>query len=290
MIEEPRLELTVEPAPTWQADGLLPQRTLEITEDVAVRMAVAGVRLSPARLTVERAPAEHVGLGLGTQLSLAVARALCAVSRLPDPSIAQLAALTGRGQRSGIGLHGFVHGGLIVDGGRRGAEGLAPLLAHLDFPPDWAVLVVQPPPFRGLHGSAELRAFAELPPIDDQVTDRLCRLVLLGLLPALIERDLASFGAALTELQQRVGQCFAPAQGGIYAQPELETIVNDLRSQGLHGVGQSSWGPTLYAFSAQPAGERARILERTRSRFGLPGDALYWTRACPEGSRLEPTD
>jgi beta-RFAP synthase len=290
MIEAPRLELTAAPAATWQADGLLPGRTLAIAAEVARRLADVGLPVVAARLVVEHAPAEHVGLGLGTQLSLAVARALCAVSRLPDPSIAQLAALTGRGQRSGIGLHGFVHGGLIIDGGRRGPEGWPPLLARLDFPQEWAVLVVQPPTFRGLHGTAEMRAFAELPPITDRVTDRLCRLVLLGLLPALIERDIESFGAALTELQRRVGHCFAPAQGGIYARPELETIVNDLRGQGLHGAGQSSWGPTLYAFSAHPPEARATILEQTRSRCGLAGDALYWTRACPEGSRLEPID
>jgi beta-RFAP synthase len=152
------------------------------------------------------------------------------------------------------------------------------------------VLVIQPLGTPGLHGSAELRAFAGLPPIADRVTERLCRLVLLGILPAVQERDLESFGIALTELQQQVGQCFATAQGGIYARPELEAIVADLRAQGLHGVGQSSWGPTLYAFSSRPPDERQRILEQTRSRFGLPADALLWTSASPAGSRVERID
>jgi beta-RFAP synthase len=287
MIEAPRLVLTAEPAADWHAEGPLAGRAREVAASIAARLATSGISLAPCHLRIEQAPVEHVGLGVGTQLSLAVARALFALSALPDPTHEELATLTGRGQRSGIGLHGFAHGGLIVDGGRRGSVGVPPLLARMEFPPEWAVLVVQSLPGTGLHGNAELRAFADLPPIADRVTDRLSRLVLLGILPAVQECDLEAFGAALTELQQHVGRCFATAQGGIYARPELEAIVADLRASGLHGVGQSSWGPTLYAFSDQPPAERQRILERTRTRFGLPADALLWTVASPSGSCLE---
>jgi beta-RFAP synthase len=292
MIEAPRHVVSAEPAGRWNAEGPLAARARDVALSIATRLTAAGIRLTPCHLRIEHAPAEHVGLGVGTQLSLAVTRALFAVSALPGPTVEELAALTGRGQRSGIGLHGFAHGGLIVDGGRRGSDSAAvpPLIARVAFPPDWAVLVVQPRAWTGLHGSAELRAFADLPPIADRVTDRLCRLVLLGLLPAVQERDLESFGAALTELQQHVGHCFAIAQGGIYARPELEAIVGELRAAGLHGVGQSSWGPTLYAFSDRPLEERNRILERTRTRFGLPADALFWTAASPSGSHLEGLD
>jgi beta-RFAP synthase len=287
MVEAPRLVITAEPAEQWDAEGPLAGRARAVALSVADRLAATGISLKPSHLHIEHAPAQHVGLGVGTQLSLAVTQALFAVSALPSPSLEELATLTGRGQRSGIGLHGFVHGGLIVDGGHRGTGGVPPLIARTAFPPDWAVLVVQPLSLTGLHGSAERRAFADLPPIADRVTDRLCRLVLLGLLPAVQEHDLESFGAALSELQQRVGRCFAIAQGGIYARPELEAVVADLRALGLHGVGQSSWGPTLYAFSDHPPEERQRILERIRNHWELPADALFWTAASPSGSRLE---
>jgi beta-RFAP synthase len=287
MIEDPPLVLSAEAARRWGAEGPLAGRALDVAQSVAARLAAASIPLTPAHLEIERAPAEHVGLGVGTQICLAVARVLYAVAGLADPAVAELSALTGRGQRSGIGLHGSVHGGLIVDGGRRGPEGVPPLLAQLPFPPEWAILVVQPRPFTGLHGPAERRAFAALPPVADAVTDRLCRLVLLGLLPAVLERDLDAFGAALAELQQRVGQCFAPAQGGLYAHPELEAIVASLRALGLHGVGQSSWGPTLYGFSAAGPDERRRLLEQAQARFQLPDDALFWTSASAGGSRLE---
>jgi beta-RFAP synthase len=160
MIEAPRLELWAEPAPQWNADGPLARRVLDVAERIAGRLAVEGVRLAPVHFRIQQAPAEHVGLGVGTQLSLAVARALFAVSELPVPSLEELSALTGRGQRSGIGLHGFVHGGLIVDGGRCNPEGIPPLLSHVNFPPEWAILVIQPRRFTGFTGS---RSFVRSP-------------------------------------------------------------------------------------------------------------------------------
>jgi beta-ribofuranosylaminobenzene 5'-phosphate synthase len=290
MIESPALVVSAEPAPETGARGPLSGRALEVARAVAEALAGEGVGAAPCLLRVERAPAEHVGLGVGTQLSLAVARLMFEVSGLPPPTLPRLSALTGRGRRSGIGLHGFAHGGLIVDGGRKDGEGLPPLLVRVEFPADWKVLVIQPSRFTGLHGEAERRAFAGLPPLDDRVTDRLCRLVLLGLLPALAERDLGAFGDALTELQQRVGQGFATAQGGIFARPELAAIAEDLRSRGLHGVGQSSWGPTLYAFSDRSDPERQSLLEGVRREFNLDADSCFWTGADRGGARVERID
>ena len=61
--------------------------------------------------------------------------ALPAGRPVQSPAAAGAAALAGRGRRSGIGLHGFAHGGLIVDGGRRSDDALPPLIARLDRPP-----------------------------------------------------------------------------------------------------------------------------------------------------------
>jgi len=287
MVDEPGLELIAETAPSWQAEGPLAARALEVAERLATRLSEAGTPLSPTRLTIRHAPAEHIGLGVGTQLSLAVSRILLALAGNREPPILTLAELCGRGLRSGIGLHGFTRGGLIVDGGRGPLRTPPPLLARYDFPAEWAVLVLIPSPMTGLHGSEEVHAFSMLPPIPEAMTDRLCGLLLLGLLPALIERDLPSFGAALAEIQRRVGECFAPAQGGVFALPGLDAIVAELQAQGLHGVGQSSWGPTLYGFSDEPAERRAEILAHLRQRFGLKPDALFWTRASEAGATLE---
>src|SRR3954471_22130737 len=103
MIESPRLVLSAEPAPRWHAEGPHAGRALQVAERVARRLEADAIRLETAHLRIEIAPEEHVGLGVGTQLSLTVARALFAISGLPETSLEQLSDLTGRGQRSGIG-------------------------------------------------------------------------------------------------------------------------------------------------------------------------------------------
>jgi beta-RFAP synthase len=118
------------------------------------------------------------------------------------------------------------------------------------------------------------------------VTDRLCHLVLLGLLPAVLEHDLASFGKAVAELQEYVGKHFAPAQGGPYARPAVESVVRYLESEGLRGIGQSSWGPAIYAFTDAPTEQRIMLVERLRRRFGLTAEAAFWTSARPQGASL----
>ena len=132
---------------------------------------------------------------------------------------------------------------------------IPPLVMRHAFPEDWSILVIQLPGLHGLHGADEARAFAGLPPIPEQVTERLCRIVLLDLIPAVLERDLPTFGAALMELQAHVGAIFAPAQGGTYTSPHAAAIVEELGRAGFVGIGQSSWGPTLYAFTDWPAEE-----------------------------------
>ena len=286
MIDAPGLELSARPAEAWGADGPLAARALKFAARVAGRLAAEGSAPAPLQFTIHRAPPEHVGLGTGTQLGLAVARILASSAGRPAPPLAALAGWSGRGLRSGIGLHGSALGGLVVDGGRIGAEGIPPLLARLDVPADWSVLLVLPRGGPGLHGVDEARAFAELPPIPDALTDRLCRLVLLGLLPAAAEGDLARFGEALAELQHHVGRTFAPAQGGLYAHPESQAIVDALRAEGLHGVGQSSWGPALYGFSRDDPGRRAATLRRLVDRLG-PRASASWTSPSARGAVVE---
>jgi beta-RFAP synthase len=279
MIDRPGIELMVDSAVEWSAQGLLAERALMIAQSAAARLGSQGVFVPPARLVTLRAAPEHAGLGTGTQLSLAVTTALVKRAGIPHVTPMMLATLSGRGRRSGVGLHGFQRGGLIVDGGRRGSEGIPPLLANLEFPPAWGALLVIPPGATGLHGGDEARAFEHLPPIPDAVTDRLCQLVLLGILPAVVEADIEAFGSALSELQRLVGEQFAAAQGGSYARPEVEAVATYLRLLGLHGVGQSSWGPTVYGFSDRPLDRRQTVVERVRAQFGLGAAHAFWASA-----------
>lgn len=286
MVESPGIELTAEPAAQWTFDGPLASRVRQVVDHLRAAQCAEGIVLGPLRICVHSAPAEHVGLGVGTQLSLAVTRAVLYLAGVADPSPDRLARLAGRGARSGIGVHGFCQGGLIVDGGRKQETGIPPLLCRVPFPEDWSILIVQPPGQRGLHGPDELRAFAALPPIAPEVTNRLCRLVVLGILPAVIERDLAAFGAAVSELNAQVGACFAPVQGGPYAAPQASAIVAEMTSLGLVGTGQSSWGPTLFGFTASTDHQIRDWAEFIRVSFGLGPGSVFSTKGADRGATI----
>ena len=144
-----------------------------------------------------------------------------------------------------LGVHGFAQGGFLVEAGKRSEE-VSPLVARLAFPEEWRIVIAIPPAEVGLFGESEREAFRELLG-RPALTDALCRLVLLGMLPALIERDLDTFGEALYDFNARAGEVFAPVQGGTYAGRRVEEIVTLVRRLGVRGVGQSSWGPAVFA-------------------------------------------
>ena len=155
----------------------------------------------------------HAGLGSGTQLTLAVAAGLRRLHNLPL-DIEGDALQLGRGARSGIGIGLFSRGGLVVDGGRTDELKPAPIIRHLPLPRHWRVLVILDPQRQGVHGPEEGAAIAALPPMSEADAAQLCRLILMKALPAPVEDDLANFGAAIKELQIRLGDYFAPVQGG----------------------------------------------------------------------------
>ena len=196
----------------------------------------------------------HAGLGAGTQLALAVGAAYNQLYHL-GLSAADIALSTKRGLRSGIGIGTFEHGGVIVDGGRScsardskiKSEKVPPVLAHVDFPEAWRILLIFDDSHTGVHGEAELSAFKTLPTFPEAVADKLCRHVLMQALPALHEHDLKAFGAAIYALQEASGDYFAPVQGGRYASQKVADVLDFLMSQQVACLGQSSWGPTGFA-------------------------------------------
>ena len=194
-------------------------------------------------ITIESAIPEHVGLGSGTQMSLAIGMALNKLYDL-QMSVRDIAALMDRGLRSGIGIGIFEQGGLVLDGGRGKKTITPPLLVHLDIPKDWRFILVFDSRGQGLHGKQELDAFKALPEFPRQEAERLAYLLLMQALPAVAENDLAQFGEVITQLQQAVGEHFAVAQGGAFTSPEVAVVMQWFAEQGAVAVGQTSWGPT----------------------------------------------
>ncbi len=196
-----------------------------------------------------------------------------------DLPAAELARLAGRGGRSAVGVYGFECGGFVVDGGKRDPEALAPLVARADVPPEWRFVLLTPPGPAEWHGDRERAAFAALgEPAND---DALCRLVLLGMLPALAERDVAGFGEAVAEYNARAGEMFRAAQGGTYA-VAAAALVGWLRAEGVPGAGQSSWGPTAFAVVGDP--DRAEALAAAAHRAWGERAAVHVTAARATGA------
>ena len=284
MIDDPGIELTVKPSETWEATGDYAGRALEIAKHLASQLN----QIQPARLDLKRVPREHVGLGVGTQLSMAVARALTLLYGLDDIPGIELARLCGRGLRSGVGIHGFSHGGLIVDAGRRGDSEIPTLLNAIPFPEEWSILLATPKHDQGLHGMAEIGAFQTLNEMPVTMTERICRLLFLQVLPAVLEKDLDAFGDGLSEIQRFVGEIFSPVQGGSFASPETESRIKAMTNSGLRGVGQSSWGPTLYGFLDDSiSSDRTALLNTLQEYPTTKVMQWIWTRANRKGFKFK---
>src|SRR5438445_392180 len=196
------------------------------------------------------------------------------------------AGAVGRGRRSGVGTWTFAYGGFVLEGGRTpgGADRVAPLLARLPFPDTWCAVVAVPRGKPGLAGDDEAAAFARLPSPSARDVERVSHLVLMQLLPALAEADLAGFGTALGEVQRITRSWFAPAQGGVFAPGETGELVERLRAWGAVGVGQSSWGPAVYGIMGDPGASQA-VAERVRGVMG-PGGSVYQGAFSVGGARV----
>ena len=220
----------------------------------------ASGRHAPLRLHLAKLLPAHAGLGSGTQLALAVGHAFCRVHAL-NYSSADLARITGRGLRSGIGIAGFDLGGLLLDGGPAANGTVAPLLARLALPPPWRVMLVLDPRVRGLSGDEEKRALRELAPLPRDAAAEICHQVLMRVLPGAACGDFGSFAAGVTRMQEILGAHFAPAQQGrAFASAAVGRAIAAL---GGAAIGQSSWGPTGFAvFPSSGAAEAALAAAR----------------------------
>jgi beta-ribofuranosylaminobenzene 5'-phosphate synthase len=256
-VGRPAVVLEAEPADELCAEGPDAVRALTFAHRCRDSLGLAG----GARLRVVEAIPQHVGLGSGTKLALTVAQALAALEGR-DVDAPGLAEASGRAARSAVGMWTFALGGLVVEGGHRpGVERPAPLLAHHPMPEQWRAVLVVPAAAPGLSGGAEEEAFGQLVPAPER-SAVIAQLVLTSLLPALVERELDEFGAALTRIQQLVGDSFAGAQGGRF-HPRAGALVEALLRFGAAGAGQSSWGPTVYGVVGSEAAGRelARRME-----------------------------
>lgn len=259
----------------------------------AVTSVCQHYELPGVHLNIRERPRPHVGMGSATQTLVGAALATCATFGLHEPAH-DLARLVGRGGTSGIGIAAVATGGFILDGGhrfRRGAGSKSgyspssasvgmeppPILARYDFP-KWDILIAIPEG-EGASGKQEMDLFNAVCPVPREEVREMCHIVMMQMLPALLERDLATFGAAM-ETFQSMG--FKHAE--IKTQSDtVRDCMDFLRACGGVGVGMSSWGPAVYAFGENLSALRNQVTAWLAPRGG--GDVIL-TRANNVGMQV----
>jgi beta-ribofuranosylaminobenzene 5'-phosphate synthase len=227
------------------------------------------------KLIISNAIPAHAGLGSGTQLALAIATAFRRLARLP-PDTREDARLLDRGARSGVGVALFERGGLAVDAGRGPNTETPPVVAWMNFPIDWRVLLILDPRVKGAHGEEERQAFAGLPRFPADAASEICRCTLMQILPGAAEADIEAFGDGVARIQEILGDHFAPVQGGgRFGSAPVGRVAARLKALGARGIGQSSWGPTGFAFASDP--DHAQFLAQ---RAGAEGELGVEIRIC----------
>lgn len=284
MIERPGMELRITPAAQFASEGRLAARVIEFAARWQAYHRLE--KLPNCMVEVVTAPREHTGLGVGTQLGMSLAAGLSRFVGLPEQTPIELATSIGRGQRSAVGAYGFVLGGLIAERGKLPGEPVSPLDCHLHLPAEWRVLLVTPRDFVGLASEDEAHAFASLPPVATDVTSELARIAREQMLPAAARGDFKPFAQAVYDYGLRSGECFASIQGGPYNGPRLTAIVDALRGFGVIGVGQSSWGPTIFAL-LESESEAQRVADQiVHSEAGRDCD-LILSRIARRGAIIQ---
>ncbi len=224
-------------------------------------------------IEVRKSIPRHVGLGSTTQLSLAIATGIARINNV-KASIEELARILGRGKHSGAGIYSFAYGGFVIDGGVK--NDIPPLIFREEFPPEWGFLLVIPELKPGLNEEEEKPIMAKVFGKTD-VAMEISHRILLGLLPALKERNIKVFGEHLSAMQKLVGRHFSEFQSGEFRE-DVRLILEWLEKK-TYGAGQSSWGPTVYGLIRKGDFQRlsAELSDylrehglRTRVELGIP--------------------
>jgi beta-ribofuranosylaminobenzene 5'-phosphate synthase len=237
----------------------------------------------------------HIGLGSGSQLSLAIARALCDLFGR-TMSNETLAKVVGRGGTSGIGTVAFDKGGFIIDGGHRFGPGNEkhefmpssasqdvrppPVIAHHDMPQDWRILLAIPDVPAGASGSNESDIFRHYCPVPLDEVRALCHEIVMRMLPAIVEQDLDSFGSSINAVQH-LG--FKKVEHRLQS-PVVAEILELMRNSGAAGAGMSSFGPTLYAIGDTRMAEVQKAVQTFMDASG--GGTTLITKARNTGATV----
>jgi beta-ribofuranosylaminobenzene 5'-phosphate synthase len=139
---------------------------------------------------------------------------------------------------------------------------------------------------RGLAGSSERRLFEVAPDNNGDHALSMTNLARNTIIPAAFEADFERFSRGLFEYGCLAGESFAFAQGDIFSHPETRSHVEDLRHRGFVGVGQSSWGPTVFALTKGVA-DAERLAREIRESSLYAACDIWISAARNQGAEIK---
>lgn len=195
---------------------------------------------------------QHIGLGSGTSITLAVLEALL---RLNDYEYSELTLqrLSGRGGTSGVGIHSYFCGGFTYDVGVKVNEEehlpssfvkdhpIPTLLFRKDYP-FGGITFLHPKTAFNNHGLDEHNFFKEVTPLNTADALLACYNSVFKISASITESDKEGFIDAVEELKQTRWKKLEIEHSGKITQ----SILSDLYKNGVRGASMSSMGPGIF--------------------------------------------
>jgi beta-ribofuranosylaminobenzene 5'-phosphate synthase len=259
MLDWPTTEVVASSAAEDDIVGL-DRLDLEARQDVSdslIRLREI-YRIPPTRLVIRRFTRQHIGLGSKTTMLLAAISAIAAAHNLRIS--AQVARdISGRGGVSGIGLHGFYSGGLLVDAGhsqdmephRPSGEYRPPqtplLMLRARIPPTWLFFLILPKG-RTYAGGSETDLFSRYRPTGPDEALQAIALLYHGIIPGLLTSDVLLLRRSLLAFQRTAFKSYELEN----QDPDVRQTLEALEGVDHCAVGMSSVGPLLYLATTLP--------------------------------------
>lgn len=279
-----------------------------ICEVMDLRSFLVSDRRLPSFIEVTQTLPLHNGLGAGTQTACAVATALelwdrrsapasqdwgLCTHEMRDLDAAWLAKYSGRGLRSAIGLSGFLTGGIVLDRGysparSADAAGGGSRLVNTQsavVPSNWQVVLIVNHSGKAVSGKAEASMLGTVGQIANPTKRQMIELAEEIMRCVRAADGFQHFVHCLDRYMQLAGQVFAKVQGGYYTDSQIEETVRKARQAGLRGVGQSSWGPTVFGFCEHP-GQASEAASQLRRLFREPDSSVYVAGIAKTGAEF----
>jgi beta-ribofuranosylaminobenzene 5'-phosphate synthase len=255
-------------------------------------------KTSDFKLKITKKIPQHIGLGSNTQFCLAIGAILAKIHNI-ETSVVEIANAVKRGGTSGIGVATFEKGGIILDGGHTFGPGKQtesfkpssvstapppPIIFSHNPPKNWHFVLLTPRTEQGSFGKKEIDLFSDNCPIPEKEVEKLSRLILVKILPAIIEEDIQAFGEGLTEMQNNF------TRFGMHRYKK--GIVYDLldyarNNQGIFGSGISSFGPTVFALTDDEK-KAEKIIKEVNDTFPKNEfDLILSSKVNTTGAKIE---